>query len=418
MFYKAFLCRSKDLSLIGELRQARQKNLGLLLNKPGSFTYRYPMRDPLAASIADYSTGVRLFRYNWRESAVRMEGGLYPDETLFPSEDLYPQAPQQQKFNVWDEVWSGYTLPIQEDVTGAWMNVSCVGWMQRFEKRMLRRDKNYAYVAGTSTDDGDIMLDLVNEMNLEIAPDGSGYVIPVVAGSDPATPTWVQAGGKFPNEGLDGTTDYEPAYRGLNFQKFQFALPLMDRLTEIENGCDVHCDPTTRTVNVYRRRMRVLDDVHFGFMWGPYNIAQLNRNIDPSVRVNYLAASGAAGSVTRFQDDLPSMEEVGLLEEYASLSGVVDPPPPAQSILWSYAAAEIAIRSGARQTYDITPFTYSPGGSVPEPFVDYDIGDMPRFSAIQPPRVQKKGEQVRIFGMNVNIEDSGVEKINSLQVAQ
>lgn len=392
MFYKAFLCNSTDLSIIGELQAARQKQLQVVLNKPGQFSYRFPMFDPLAASIADYSTGVRLFRYNWRASVG-------------------------QALKVWDEVWSGYTLPIQEDITGYWMNVTCVGWHQRYEKRMLRRDKNYVYQSGVSVDDGDIILDLVNEMNLTVAPDGSGYVIPVVAGSNPNTPTWIQAGSKLPNEGLGGATAYQPAYRGMTFNKFQPVLPMIENLNNIENGCDIHLDPTTRTLNVFRKRQRVLNDIHFGYNWGPFNIAQLGRGIDPSVRVNYLAAAGGAGATPRFQDDTPSQAQVGLLEEFMTLSGVVDPPPPAQSVLWSYAAAEVAIRRNARQTFDITPFTYTPGSSVPEPFVDYRLGDLVRFSALLLPRVNIKNMQVRVFGLNVNIDDSGVEKIGALQIA-
>jgi hypothetical protein len=418
MFYRTILCNSKDLSIIGELRQARQKQLQLVLNKGGQFSYRFPMTDDLAASIVDYSTGVRLFRYNWRASSVEVvESAIYPEDSLYPSDTLYPSADYQRKINVWDEVWSGYTMPIQEDLATGWMNVTCVGWQQRPEKRILRRDKTYPYKNGISTDDGDIMLDLVNEMNLTTAPDGSGYAIPVVAGSSPATPTWIQAGSKLPNEGVGGATAYTPAYRGMTFSKFQSVLPMMEQLTNIENGCDIYLDPTTRTLDVFRRRERVLNDVHFGLNWGPFNIAQLGRNIDPSSRVNYLAVSGAVGSKPMFQDNLPTQAEVGIIEEYVSLPGVVDPPPPAQSIIWSYAAAEVAIRSGARQTFEITPFMYSPGGSVPEPFVDYRLGDTTRFSAVLKPRVSIKGQQARIFGMSVSIEDSGVERLNALTIA-
>jgi hypothetical protein len=385
------------MSNIGLLNMASDRQLTLQLNRPGTASFKFPVTHDLAPAIIPWATGIKAQRWNWRKTAA------------------HPQNEPQ-----WDTIWSGYVAPYQEDFTAGWMTVNCHGWLQRLEKRILRADKHYPYtlVSGSpvATDDGDIILDLIAEMNLATAADG--YAIPTVAGSDPATPTWMAVGSKLPNEGVGGATAYVPAYRGKDYDKYQEILPALTELSGIENGCDFDCDPVTRVVNTYRRKRVIRDDVVFGWRWGPNNIMQLGRDTDTTAQLNYALVTGKAGNTPRYQDDLTSQSQIGILEEAINLSDVQDPPDPAQSILWTYAAGEIAIRVNGRQSFSITPFPYNgQGSSVPEPFVDYGIGDQVRATLKHPPRLDVNNLAVRLFGMQVNIDDNDTERLGALTIA-
>src|SRR4051794_13555370 len=116
MLWKFVLVNSNDLSHIGELSQAHGKKLQLVLNKPGSASFTYPMNADYAGSIMPYSTGIKAMRWNRLSSLVA-------------------------GYSVWDCMWSGYVLPIDETVDQNHMNISCIGWLARLGKRFVRRDK-------------------------------------------------------------------------------------------------------------------------------------------------------------------------------------------------------------------------------------------------------------------------------------
>lgn len=374
------LCSSHDLAKIGDLKRASGKSLTLTLNKAGSATFTYPMDAEYAEDINPYVNGIKVYRNNVL-------------------------------------IWSGYILTVDENVTANSMTVSCVGWLQRLEKRFLRQKKIYTYVPGvnppataTAVDDGDIIFGLLAEANLAVGPDG--YVIPVVPGSVPFTSTWLQQGQKLPNEGPGGATPYTPAMRGRTYEIYQGILSGIDEMTNLENGCDIEVDPLTRALNIYRKKQRVLEDVVFGYNWGPKNIAQLGRQIDGSTAINYMVASGRSGVVPRYDDEPAYQQQYGLLEEMASLSDVSD-----ERVLQVYSAGEVFMRRNPRVVYSMTPFTYSEENGVPEPFVDYTIGDYVYFSAVHKPRVNIIKEGVRVFGMTVSEDAEGNEVLGQLQLS-
>jgi len=375
MLYKYILVNSNDLSHIGELPRASGKKLDLILGKPGSASFSYPMNADYAAQIVPYQTGIKVMRHN--------------SLTL-----------------VWDCVWSGYVLPLDETVDANHMTVSCVGWLQRLAKRFVRRDKIYV-----AQDDGAIVADLIAEMNLTTAPDG--YAVPVVAGSNPNTPTWLTWGGTQPNEGVGGATAYTTASRNKTVPKYQNVLSVIDELQNIENGGDIVVDPLTRAVTWHRRYRRVKDDVVFGFQWGPNNIRNFGRNIDADSQVNYVLVTGAAGTVPQYAENKAQQALIGLIEEQSSISDMRD-----AGMMLAYAGAEIIVRANGRITYNVTPFSSgNPNSNVPEPFIAYRIGDQGRLTAVHPPRVNIRGQAVRVFGLSLTIDDNGYAQLGALQVA-
>lgn len=384
--WKFILAESNSFEKLGELTQARNKSLSLMLNKPGTASFTLPMSDEMAYYITPFSTCIQAYR---------------------ESDNGNTQL-----------VWSGYVGPIEEDVSGNTMNVSCYGWLQRLERRFLRTTwdipftRNMAGQVITGTDDGAIVLEWLTRMNATLAPDG--YAVPIPLGANPATPTLMQVGTTLPNEGSGGSTPYTQALRGKSYQKFQNALQAITEMTDLENGCDIEVTPDTRTLNVYRKRMRDLPNVVFGYKWGPNNLAQFGRQIDPSIVINYELATGKPSVVGQYADDAgvgSSQESYGLLEEMTSLSDVGE-----AATLSVYAAAEVHFRKHPRVIYAMTPFPFTENGRVPEPFVDYRLGDKVVFSALHKPRIDIRNQRVRVFGMGISIDENGTERVSSLQL--
>lgn len=392
MLWKYILVNSNDLSHISELSQARDKKLEVSLGKPGSATFTYPMNADYAELIQPFKTGIKAMRWNRTASLAASKG-------------------------VWDCMWSGYVLPISETCADNRMNVSCVGWLQRLAKRMVRRQKIY-----TAQDDGAIIQDLLAEVNLTNTPETVPYPVPIPAGSNPNTPTWLSWGGTQPNEGVGGATAYKsladpsmgPALRNKTIEKYSLVLPVIEEFQQIENGGDIVVDPLTRAVTWHRRYRRVRDDVVFGFQWGPENLRGFDRNIETDSQINYIIVNGAPGSTPAYAHDQAQQSQIGLLEENVVLSDVKD-----NNVLLAYAGAEQIVRANGHITYGITPFPlpYDRPGNVPEPFLDFRVGDQVRLTAVHPPRVNVRGQAIRIFGMTVDINNEGVATLGALQVA-
>ena len=389
MLWKFILVNSNNLSHIGELTQASGKKLEFVLNKPGSASFSYPMNGLYAEMIQPYKTGIKAMRYNRKLS-------------------------EEQQRPVWECKWSGYVLPIDEAVSDNKMSVSCVGWLQRLARRFTRREKIYK-----DWDDGAIVKDLIDEANLTATPETIPYNVPIPPGSDPNTPTWMTWGGTQPDQGPGGATAYIDlktlaAGRNKTLQKYSHILPAIEELNQIEYGGDIAVDPVTRAITWHRRLRAVKDDVVLGFQWGPQNVRSFGRNLEADSQINYIIVSGAAGTGPQYAEDVAQQAQIGLLEENVVLSDVKD-----NNILLTYAGAEMIIRSNGHITYQITPFPIHPDRrtNVVEPFIDFNVGDQVRLTAVHPKRINIRGQAVRIFGFSIDIDDNGVATIGPLQVA-
>lgn len=397
------------MSRIGILRKAKDRKCSIRLNQPGSAECTYDMSQPYAERIDKWSTGILVERFNWRASALLNQGG----------------TPGQ----IWDPIWSGHILTIDEDRVANKMKIGAVGWMKRLSKRGYREDKTWVNI-----DDALIIRDMLNSINGNpagpsyewtsgttsyLAPDG--YTVRWPANSSPNTSCWIKWGGTQPNEGQGGATAYVAA-AGRNFKviRTQEVLQSMDQLVNLENGCDLYLDPLTRQLTAHRRYRRDRTAVTVTHNWGQKNVAAFGRNIDGDREVNYMLAEGDAASVPAYAHDLDRIDEIGLLEEFVTLSGVTGGGDPGGTgpnpVLLAFAGAEIIVRSDGVITYAVTPFTYSPDGPVPEPIVDYRVGDAITARAYH----EKRGNidnQVRVFGMDFTAGDNDEEILGALQLA-
>jgi hypothetical protein len=395
------LRNSKDLSIIGELTEASGKSLTLAHNTPGSANWNYPMTGQWANLITAFSTCISAERYNWRASLALNQGG----------------TPGQ----VWDWIWSGFVMPIDEDWTNNVMKVSCVGWAQRLAMRMIRRD-----ITWTGVDDAKVLQDLLAEMNLAAIPyqDGSTYTVPTVAGSNPNTPTWMTWGGAQPNQGPGGATAYiartDAAINApitITKQRYQMVLPMWDELAQLESGLDWWVDPKTRTVYVYRKKCTVRNVV-VAFKWGPNNLGLFSRNIAADQKANCHITTGQQGIAPGIADNVADQAINGLIDGLTQLNDVNN-----TNYLVANSGAEILLRQNGKITYGITPFAYvgdinRQPNSVPEPFVDYDpVWDELKLSAISPKRGNIDLQTVRCYGCTINIDEENNEQLGQLQVA-
>lgn len=394
---------------IGELRLAKDRKVDVLLDKPGSASFVYPMNAKYAEQIAPYQTGILAERYNWRATRAWRQLG--------------------NKGNIWDPIWSGYVMPIDENWTDNKMTIGCVGWMQRLGKRITRRELQW-----NDQDDAAIIRDLLQEVNGFAPGSGTyewssgtttrvmadGYTIRWPADSVPNTSTWMKWGGTMPNEGEDGDTAYVSltsiaAGRDHKVARFSYVMPEIEKMVNLENGCDWHLDPLTRLLTCHRRYRRIRDKVVVGFQWGPRNVAQFSRGIDAEQKLNYMRATGEGNVQPAHDWDQDDMELIGPIEEVVQLGGVRK-----TETLLAYAGAEILVRKDGHITYGITPFTYNPDSTgSPEPFVDYREGDQISVVAVHPPRGNIIGpnNKVRVFGLSVSIDDEDNEKLGALQLA-
>lgn len=370
---------------IGELTQARNRSLSLTLNRPGTASFTLPMDDVLASAIQPLTTGLNIYRTT-------------------PS-NIGTGSPF---------IWSGYVQTIDENISDNTMTVNVIDWFERLNKRMTRTKLTF-----TDVDDGFIIQELLAHANLTT---NAGYSVPIPTGAVPAAPTLI-SGQHYPkNEAVwpdaaGGTTTYAPltgaARRNKVLEPYTMIGPEIIGLTELENACDIYMTPAQQ-IWIYRKRQSDRKNAVFGFNWGPNNVKQLGRQFDSSSIVNYMLVTSRPEVAPRFQDHLASQAAYGLIEESFAMPGESD---LTGSLLQYYAAAEVALRNQPRQIFSVTPFPYTVGSSVPEPFIDYNVGDKVYLSARWGQRINIAGLAMRVFGMSFQIDENGNENPGPLQLS-
>jgi hypothetical protein len=364
--WKFVLADSSTMANIGEL-QATNKQFEFILNRPGSASFRMPLTRPLADEISVITTCLKIYRTT--PSATNL-------------------------------VWSGPIWNIDDIVHEESMNVTAVGWFEILNHRFLRYEKRYTANDKTA---GQIALDLLTIANnqkdgpLSAAnPDGNGTTRPT---------------------GITVGTTSDTGTKNRIYPQWQSIGQAIQEWSEIENGYDFEITPDTKTLNIYASAFpgtlrRDRPQAQFGFNWGPHNLLEFSRTTESAELVNSQFAVGKFGSHALSQNTT-SMDTYGLWENSQTLSEITD-----TNVLAAFANGEVAIRSTPKIVYRILPHPYDVGHShVPEPFVDYRIGDHVYITAKYPPRVSVSQQAMRVYGMSIQLQDSGSEKLTTLQVS-
>lgn len=318
--------------------------------------------------------------------------------------------------------WSGPVWTLDENAGEGQntMAVTCTGWFTLLKYRILRCGALgagapitglplYGGVGPTATmtatshtynmvDPSAIAQDLLLRTNFE-------YPTGITLGNFPANPNSIQW--------------------NQTYQVYQNIGTAIQTLANLESGFDFRVDPATLQFNTYYNRVKSTLGVYgrgqdrpnavFGYKWGPENLKQLRRTTDPSQIANMFVSLGQYGA--GLVPVPASILQNGLFEVQQSLSDVVS-----QTILDAYAAAEAFIRAYPMQIYSFSPMAVhsSEAGNVPQPFDDYDVGDMvylgANYGRLQLPQGGgTSGQVVRIYGFEVDIDDEGNETVSNVQ---
>lgn len=361
--WKFILANTNDDSNIGEL-VASDKQMQLVLNRPGSLSFKMPLNGRLSEDIEAYTTYIKAYRTGSTGTQL---------------------------------IWSGPIWSIDEQAHENSMSVTATGWFEVLNHRFLRYEKQYTTAIG-----GDIAFDLINIANgqkdgpLSVAfPDGNGTTRPT---------------------GISVGTRTDSQTRTIKYPQWHNIGQAITELSDIENGYDLEITPDDRTMNIYPssfgstlRRDRTI--AQFGFKWGPHNLLQFSRTTDMSTLVNSQIATGKYGHA--LSQNLTSMGVYSLFEDIQNLSDVDN-----ATILQAFASGEIAVKSTPRVIYQMLPHPWSSHHThVPEPFVDYRLGDHVYVSANVAPRIIISHQSVRVYGITITIDEAGSERVSTLQVS-
>lgn len=282
-------------------------------------------------------------------------------------------------------VWSGPVWTRSIDLNEEKIEVSAVGWFEILMYRLL--DSPRSYTSANSTE-GQIAFDL-----LEIANNDH--------------PTWITPG-----------TNSATTPRSKILETFTSIGQAIIDLSDTEDGFDIEVDPETRQLNLKEWDQFVdRQDVHFGYNWGPNNIANLKIDQNGGEMRNRYIVTGNTSTAYVYpasSSEPPSQSQIenNLLTEVFQITEEGANP----NFLEAVANAQGAGKEFPIITYEIQ--LKPQGESNPyELFEDYNLGDRIYFTA----QKQIDGKKIifthspRVFGATIEIDENGTEIISSLQ---
>jgi hypothetical protein len=243
------LARSDNMSQIGFLRNAIQKQLQLTFNRPGSLSFRIPIDDPIAYEIQNRSTCVVGYRNN---------------------------VP----------IWSGPVVSLVDSVPDDYLSVACAGWLEELDHRYIRpsEEPNLIFAGVPGGQIVNALLDAVNKQT-----DGSGT----------ARSTHL-----FPGVWTDTQV------RSRSYKRAESYGEKIRELSDVENGCDIYVDPISRVVTCKAPTdFTVRLDTRFGYGMMPNNIDSIQRTVDGSRIANRITVVGGSGTTAGFAEDAVAIGE-------------------------------------------------------------------------------------------------------------
>lgn len=390
--WRWWLVNTSDMTQIAELNTAHDKNLQIMLNQAGSANFWLHLLDPLTELVHEHYTSIVCYRNG-------------------------------------KAIWSGpiYTAKEVSNAQTDRLQITAMGWYQDFNNRILHTGTEFEEMVAKAIAEGRITgyTSLGIEQAIELAY--SEY--PLGSGNNPGVPLGLIGADLIERANIDvpsnvtmGEIPNTTNSINLTLNQFQNIGEQFAKLSNIESGFDFNIHPLTRKLNIVRNLIRE-------------NIAGLGVDRGKGIKFTYPgncvgAERSAEGLKTRNrfevigqygvekEQSLASIQKNGLFEEDISLPDVVSP-----QILRAYAAIQVRT---LEQPFTIVSFEPKAVNredtiisSVPRPFEDYELGDFVYCVIDRGPRFKvgtwDSPKPVRIYGMNINIEDNGTEKINSIQ---
>lgn len=359
--YEWILCESPSfdepfapLVKLGILDQVQNRQFNPAWNRAGSISFQIRTNHPMASVILD-QVDLGDIRGSVRKCVrVRRNG---------------------------EDLWSGPIWGITGALDAGTLNISCVGWIEKWQYEMLWQTADYSNEGlGESTDT--IVFGLMDLVN----------------GQDLAHPLLIQPGS------VSGTMPIRNRY----YVRGQMLGPAVQELSDIEAGPDMNVDPVTRSLNLsawdgYTTR----DNIVLGYNWGPNNLKDVQWTEDPTQMINDMYVQSLGAPVGPIYDPVSQ-------DKYGNFSQLVTLTNANQTILEPYAVSELIVLSNPLLTYTLLPHPRM-NTDGPTLFDDYNMGDAIFFTAIKD-AVEIKRQKVRVFGATVQLDDEGNETVTALQI--
>lgn len=370
--WRYLLADTETLEPIDEIGKASGRNLALDLGMAGSANFGVPLDDRVGSKIISLETSV-----------------------LAVQDD--------------DIEWSGFVWTIDDHAESNKREVNVVGWFEELNHRIVRGP--YTDLAGT-----------VIPTQQEAWTDVDANV-PIRALLDKANAQRDDEGTLRPTHLTNGPFDLSQL-RSRGVEPGQKIGEEMRKFQTIEAGVDLWVDPVTRQLHIiwdeiilgasiYGMGTDKRDDIVLGFNWGPNNLQEAGRQINPDRMVNRFTASSNFG--LRRAEDRASMDQTGFMfEDQVNL-----PEAKTTDALAGYALAEVSVRGFPLPLINIRPFPWSEGyRSVPRPLKDYGLGDVVTATVLQGAFALEQ-YPIRIHGLNIDIPDDGAtETVSSIKTTR
>lgn len=313
-----------------------------------------------------------------------------------------------------DIAWSGplWTTKPTINATTDTLDVTCVGWFQYLIGRLLKCGVygSNPMVGPTSTTSGTthsyvaedptaIAIDLFLRTNFE-------YPLPISLGNIQPNPNGIQW--------------------NVTYQELQNIGQAIQTLSNVEGGFDFRVDPATLQLDLYYAPVKAgttvygrgVDRPNAVFQM-PGNLSELAPTEDASVVVTQMTVLDQLSNLSQFPapgEVTSSILAYGSWQGTQSLSDITSP-----TITTAYAESEVLALSAPETIWIFTPLGVHGDTNVPQPLVDYDIGDFVRLQAnygcVQVPSTGSPPgpAPVRMFAFTINISTEGLETITNVQ---
>jgi hypothetical protein len=317
-----------------------------------------------------------------------------------------------------DEIaWSGplWTARPTVNATTQTLQVTAVGWFQYLLKRLLKCGVIGVnpMVGPTSTTSGithtpgnglgldptAIAVDLIERTNFE-------YPLPISVGSvepNPHNILW-----------------------NVTYQQLQNIGQAIQTLSNVEGGFDFRVDPATLQLDFYYGLVKGGSTVYGrgqdrpnAVFSCPGNLTELTPTEDASNVATQMTVLDQLTNSSQYPgpgEITESIHTYGMMQDTASLSDI-----NSLTITTAYAESEVLFREAPEVIWTFTPFAYHGDADVPQPFVDYDIGDFVYLTAnygclqIPLPTAGTGPMPIRMFSFTITLDNEGNEMISNVQ---
>lgn len=398
--WKWWLCKTNDFSQIAVLNNLHEKKLQTMLNHSGSFNSWLHIEDPKSVYILEHQTCLLGYRNN-------------------------------------ELKWSAPIFNCEENTETLKISIIAMGWFQLLNKREIHTGYEWKEMAIKAS--GRIinrfpiyehekeLEEIENQYNEVIS---SGFYTPIATETAEElvyrnTPTSIIAMDLLNRANIDHPTTITPGLLAptnsvnLTLHRFQNVGEEITKLTAIESSFDFDIDPLTRKFNTYRNVIRAGiagkgqdrgSGVRFTYPGNSLGIIRLAEGMKTQNRTEAIGQYSVGKS-----ESIQSIQENGLFEGSVQAPEVVN-----LNILNALSTIETSTLEKPFTIISINPRAVSDSAStaVPRPLVDYEDGDIVYVCAKKGPRLSigfPNPQPVRIFGMTINMEDDGSEKVNGIQ---